>query len=190
MSNSEFLDVLYATFFNRPADEGGKNNWLALMDQGWGKKDVIDGFINSIEWANLCLTYGIASGTTAQPNITIEPNDNIIGFATRLYTTCLGREADPGGLMDWATQLANMKISGSDAAHGFFFSQEFLNADIDDAEYVKRLYRTFMGREYDQGGFDNWMNALASGQTREDVFRGFAGSQEWANICAEYGILK
>ena len=190
MSNSEFLDVLYATFFNRPADEGGKNNWLALMDQGWGKKDVIDGFINSIEWANLCLTYGIASGTTAQPNITIEPNDNIIGFATRLYTTCLGREADPGGLMDWATQLANMKISGSDAAHGFFFSQEFLDADIDDAEYVKRLYRTFMGREYDQGGFDNWMNALASGQTREDVFRGFAGSQEWANICAEYGILK
>ncbi len=190
MSNSEFLDVLYATFFNRPADEGGKTNWLNLMNQGWSKKQVIDGFINSIEWANLCLTYGIASGTTAQPNITIAPSEDIINFATRLYTTCLGRDADPNGLNDWATQLANMKISGSDAAHGFFFSSEFLNAGHSDAEYVKRLYRTFMGREYDQGGFDNWMNLLASGASREEVFRGFAGSAEWAGICAEYGILK
>ena len=190
MSNSEFLDVLYATFFNRPADEGGKTNWLNLMNQGWSKKQVIDGFINSIEWANLCLTYGIASGTTAQPNITIAPSEDIINFATRLYTTCLGRDADPNGLNDWATQLANMKISGSDAAHGFFFSSEFLNAGHSDAEYVKRLYRTFMGREYDQGGFDNWMNLLASGASREEVFRGFAGSAEWAGICAEYGILR
>ena len=190
MSNSDFLDVLYRTFFNREADEGGKSNWIALMELGWGKKDVIDGFINSTEWANLCLTFGIASGSMAAPNIVVEPSQDIIDFATRLYTTCLGRNADPGGLNDWATSLANMKISGSVAAHGFFFSEEFLNSGIDDSEFVKRLYRTFMGREYDQGGYDNWMNALASGQTREDVFQGFAGSAEWAMICAEYGILR
>ena len=83
-----------------------------------------------------------------------------------------------------------MKISGSDAAHGFFFSGEFVGHNYSDAEYVTRLYRTFMGREPDQAGFDNWMAALASGQSREFVFQGFAGSAEWAGICADYGILK
>ncbi len=189
MSNSDFLDVLYETFFNRPADEH-KADWLALMDQGWSKTQVIDGFINSIEWANLCLNFGIASGSTAQPNITVEPSQGVIDFATRLYTTCLGRDADRGGLNDWSSQLANMKISGSEAAHGFFFSGEFIGANYSDSEYVQRLYRTFMGREYDQGGYDYWMNALASGKTREDVFQGFSGSAEWAGICADYGILK
>ncbi len=189
MSNSDFVDVLYATFFNRPADEH-KSDWLGLMDSGWTKTQVIDGFINSTEWANLCLTFGIASGSTFKPNITVEPSQGVIDFATRLYTTCLGRDADQGGLNDWSNQLANMQISGSEAAHGFFFSEEFNNAGISDSEYVMRLYRTFMGREYDQGGYDNWMAALASGQSREFVFQGFAGSAEWAGICADYGILK
>ena len=189
MSNSNFVDVLYATFFNRQADEH-KADWLGLIDSGWTKTQVIDGFINSTEWANLCLTFGIASGSTFKPNITVAPSQDVINFATRLYTTCLGRNADQGGLDNWANQLANMQISGSEAAHGFFFSDEFINAGISDSEYVMRLYRTFMGREYDQGGYDNWMAALASGQSREFVFQGFAGSAEWAGICADYGILK
>ena len=29
-----------------------------------------------------------------------------------------------------------------------------------------------------------------TGTSREEVFQGFAGSDEWAGICAEYGILK
>ncbi len=189
MNNSDFMDTLYLTFFNRPADSQ-KSNWLGLMSAGWTKKQVIDGFINSTEWANLCLTYGIASGTTCPPNIEVEPSAEVIEFARRLYTTCLGRDADPAGLNSWARDIANMRISGSAAAHGFFFSGEFINAGYSDAEFVTRLYRTFMGRDPDQGGFDAWMRAIASGQSREDVFRGFASSAEFAAICADYGILR
>ena len=189
MSNSKFLDTLYMTFFNRPAD-AEKANWLKLMDQGWTKMQVIDGFINSTEWANLCLTYGIASGTNCKPNILIQPSAEVESFARRLYTTCLGRDADANGLRDWATQLANMQISGSDAAHGFFFSQEFIAQGFSNEEYVNRLYRTFMGREADPAGFSDWVGQLNRGASRESVFQGFAGSAEWAGICAEYGILK
>ena len=189
MSDSEFMDVLYKTFFNREPD-AEKANWLNLMSSGWSKKQVIDGFINSTEWANLCLIYGIASGSTFAPNITVAPSQDVINFATRLYTTCLGREADPNGLNDWADQIANMKITGSEAAHGFFFSAEFIDANYSDAEYVTRLYRTFMDREPDPAGFADWKGQLAAGASRESVFRGFAGSAEWAGICADYGILK
>ncbi len=189
MSDRDFLRVLYATFFDREADDQIEN-WLMLMSSGWSKTDVINGFINSTEWANLCLRYRIASGSTFVPNITVEPTDDIIAFATRLYTTCLGRDADTAGLNDWADQLANMRISGSEAAHGFFFSTEFINGNYSNIEYVTRLYRTFMNREPDAAGFADWVGQLENGTTRESVFNGFAGSQEWAEICAEYGILK
>ena len=91
---------------------------------------------------------------------------------------------------DWSTQLANMQISGSSCAWGFFFSDEFKNLNLDDAEYITRLYRTFMNREPDPAGFTDWATRLQNGATRQDVFDGFTGSQEWAGICADYGILK
>lgn len=138
------------------------------------------------------MTYYIikTDGGTGVPNITIYPSEQLIGFATRLYTTCLGREPDPHGLTDWSMQLANMQISGSACAHGFFFSPEFIEGNYSNDEYVTRLYHTFMNREPDPAGFADWVGQLNNGASRESVFQGFAGSQEWASICAEYGILK
>ena len=190
LSDEEFTTKLYRTFFGREPDESGFNGWMNELANGASRESVLNGFINSTEWANLCLTYGIRSGGNGVPNITIEPSSQVIGFATRLYTTCLGRDADPQGLNDWANQLANLQISGSAAAHGFFFSEEFLIQNFSDDEYVTRLYRTFMDREPDPAGFADWTGRLANGATREEVFQGFAGSVEWAEICAEYGILK
>ncbi len=190
MSDSVFLNVLYATFFNRAPDEAGKNNWLNAMAQGMSKRDVIRGFINSTEWANLCLTYGIRSGGSGTPNITITPSEDVKAFVERLYSKCLGRKGDPTGMKDWSNQLANMKISGSACAHGFFFSAEFTNQNLSNEEFVTRLYRTFMNREPDPAGFDDWTGQLSAGASREHVFRGFAGSSEWANICVNYGIIR
>ena len=190
VSNEEFVRVLYRTFFNREADAEGLAAWVATLDIGGSKQDVIEGFINSTEWANLCLLYGIANGGTGVPNIEVEPNEGTIGFATRLYTTCLNREADEAGLMAWARQLANRRDTGTGAAHGFFFSSEFLNQNVSNEEFVNRLYRTFMGREADQAGFDAWVGQLDSGVSRDDVFNGFAASQEFGVICSQYGILR
>ena len=114
----------------------------------------------------------------------------MIAFATRLYSTCLGRKPDDNGLKNWSLQLANLKVTGTKAAYGFFFSEEFLKAKHSDDEFIKRLYRTFMGREYDQGGYDYWMGRIAGGATREEVFYGFANSKEFGQICADYGILR
>ena len=168
----------------------GFDSWVAALDNGASKQDVIEGFINSTEWANLCLRYGIAGGGTGVPNIEVEPNQATIDFASRLYTTCLGRTADQDGLMAWARQLANQRDTGTGAARGFFFSYEFTNQNVSNDEYVNRLYRTFMGREADEAGFSAWVGQLESGTSREEVFNGFAQSQEFGQICASYGIIR
>lgn len=84
--------------------------------------------------------------------------------------------------------LANRQVSGSEAAYGFFFSEEFVNANYSSEEFVSRLYRTFLGREADEQGFNNWVGQLEQGVTRESVFEGFANSAEFENICNGYGI--
>ena len=190
MSNADFVTILYKTFFDRQPDAAGHAAWVAALERGDSKQDVIMGFINSTEWANVCLRYGIISGGTGTPSIEVEPNDQVIAFATRLYTTCLKRNPDQNGLMAWARQLANLRDTGTNAAHGFFFSEEFLNQPISDDEFITRLYLTFMDRQPDQGGKDAWLNVLALGASREEVFQGFAQSTEFGQICANYGIIR
>ena len=190
VSDEDFVRVLYRTFFDREGEEAGVNSWVAALAGGASKEDVIEGFINSTEWANLCLRYGIPSGGAGVPNIEVEPNQQTIDFCTRLYTTCLNRDADPDGLMAWARQLANRRDSGSGAARGFFFSNEFINQNVSNGEYVIRLYRTFMGREPDESGYNAWVAQLNEGVSRDTVFEGFAQSPEFTRICAGYGIVR
>ncbi|MBO4638075.1 MAG: DUF4214 domain-containing protein [Clostridiales bacterium] len=190
ISNEEFVRTLYRTFFDREADEGGLNAWVAALNNGESKENIIEGFINSAEWSNVCVSFGIPSGGTGVPTIEVEPNQETIDFATRLYTTCLGRDADEAGLMAWARQLANQRDTGTGAARGFFFSYEFTNQNVSNEEYVNRLYRTFMGREADEAGFSAWVGQLDNGTSREEVFNGFAQSQEFGQICASYGIIR
>ena len=83
-----------------------------------------------------------------------------------------------------------MKISGTEAAYGFFFSKEFKDKNLSDEEFIKRLYKTFMDRDPDSAGFNDWKGRLANGASREDVFYGFANSTEFGNICASYGIVR
>ena len=92
--------------------------------------------------------------------------------------------------MAWARQLANQRDTGTGAARGFFFSSEFTNQNVNNGEYVTRLYRTFMGREPDEAGFNAWVAQLDAGVSREEVFNGFAESPEFTRICSSYGIIR
>lgn len=190
MSEDSFLTILYRTFFDREPDAAGLDYWKNEMKNGKSKSYVIAGFINSEEWANICLKYGILSGSSHAATIRIIPNEKVVGFATRLYTTCLDRDFDAEGLNYWAMELANLKRSGSDVAKGFFFSDEFIGFKTTDEVYITRLYRTLMGREPETDGLTYWKKQMNGGMSREDVFAGFASSKEWAEICSDYGILR
>ncbi|MBO5468839.1 MAG: DUF4214 domain-containing protein, partial [Lachnospiraceae bacterium] len=50
------------------------------------------------------------------------------------------------------------------------------------------LYRTFLGREYDQQGLDAWVAQLNRGVSRQEVLYGFSRSPEFARIMAQFGL--
>ena len=111
------------------------------------------------------------------------------GFVNRLYTSALGREADSTGFAHWVSILNSKELTGTEVANGFFNSAEFASRDLNNVEFVTVLYRVFFDREPDHNGLNYWVRSLQNGMTRQQVIAGFTGSSEWADTCAEFGII-
>ena len=109
-------------------------------------------------------------------------------FVTRFYQQCLGRNPDAAGLNGWVNALLNGTLCGADVANGFIFSREFIARNTSNETFLTILYRAFFDREPDDGGFTGWISQLNIGASRQSVLDGFIYSQEFSNLCANYGI--
>jgi len=188
LSVDDFVETLYKTFFDRASDAAGKKGWVDAINSGaMSRADVVNNFIESTEWCNVCATYGVRSG--ANWHKAEIASENAINFATRLYTCCLGREAEEAGLKYWSLALTNLEQTGCSAAKEFFTSAEFIGLKTSDEEYLRRLYKTFMDREPEASEVAYWAGEIAGGrQTRDSVLAFFGQSEEFTNVCKSYGI--
>ena len=114
----------------------------------------------------------------------------IRAFVTRMYEVCLVREPEEAGLNDWSNRLATGQELGADTAFGFIFSEEFRNLNLCNEHYVDSMYAAFFDREGDAAGKADWLGQLNGGATRGHIMTGFVNSQEFANLCAAYGITQ
>ena len=186
LTDEQFVETLYQTFFGRESEPDGKAYWLGRLASGSPKADLVNDFIESVEWCNICATYGVKSGAVYH-KATV-PSKNAVKFATRLYTCCLGRDPEEDGLNYWALALTNLDATGYQAASLFFTLPEFVGLKTTNEEYLKRLYTTFMGREPEVEGYNYWLGMLNGGADRNDVMKAFAGCPEFQDICNQYGI--
>lgn len=60
-SNEEYVTLLYRTIFNRMPDEIGFQDWCHRLADGYSREKVLDGFLYSSEFSELCQHYGILS---------------------------------------------------------------------------------------------------------------------------------
>ena len=133
--------------------------------------------------------YAISGGATT---LTVEgaapAQDAVSEFVTRLYDVCMERDPSASELAYWVDLFKNKGTTGTAAAQTFILGQEFSGKNYCNTDYVKRLYRAFMGREGEKKGLDAWIARLAEGGTREEVFNGFACSTEFGKLCKAAGI--
>lgn len=187
LSDEQYIDILYATFFDRPADPAGKQTWIDILQSGQSREYVLAGFVNSVEFDNLSDRFGIIRGYMFEDGT--PANAGIYEFTERMYTKVLNRAAEKQGLNDWAMSIITGQFQPVQVARLFFESQEFLNRNLSNEDYVETLYQTFMGRSSDPDGKTMWVNMLNTNQmTRAEVLDGFAGSLEFKNILIGFGI--
>ena len=184
LSNEEYVTRAYQGIMGREPDAAGRANWAGYLDDGVSYCYIISGFTRSEEFTKLCQRYQIARGTYYSPYAR-DQKPGITAYVARLYRKALGRKFDPQGLNSWVEKiLANPTKENmvEVATNGFLHSREFLGKNLNNTEYVKVMYRTFLNREYDSAGLDNWVGKMSRGMNRDDVARNFAGSQEFMNM--------
>ena len=190
LTSADKVDILYKTMLDRGADEAGKAYWVGQLDAGVSEAAIINGFCGSEEFATICADYGIEAGSVDVPQ-PVDPDqpagEGIEGFVQRCYTKALDRAFDQGGVDYWVSEMRK-GTSPQEVAKKFIFSEEADAKGRSNDEFIRTMYRLYMGREADDGGLAYWNEQMANGMNREQVNDGFAGSEEFTNIVAGFGL--
>lgn len=188
-NNVQYVKILYRTMFGREADEGGLNGWVADLENGMSREYVYRGFVESAEFSNLCERYSVERGSVPLDTYR-DRNAGATGFIARLYTKMLGREYDGNGLEYWCGKYHTGENTIEEIATvGFLHSQELQNLQLSDEEFVRRMYQTFLNREPEENGLQDWIGRLRRGEeTRDSLVYGFTNSREFVNLKREYNL--
>ncbi|MGE8048816.1 DUF4214 domain-containing protein [Pseudomonas monteilii] len=146
---------LYQGILGRDADVGGAKTFVEAVNAGTSLTDIANAFLNSSEFAGA--------------NNATDINE--------LYNALLGRNAEEGGSAAWQELLANGG-SLADIAAAIAVSAEAQELDASNATFVNDLYVNVLGREAEEAGLNNWVDALFNGASRADVAKAIVGSAE------------
>ena len=125
----------------------------------------------------------------AAPEVLDANEASLKAFMTRLYKSCFNREPDEAGLAAWVGYLKT-GMSGTDVTIHFFHSEEFKNLNVDDKEFLNRLYYVVFDRAVDESG-SSWLRAMGDdGLSRDWVLGNVLASPEFATVCRNYGITQ
>jgi hypothetical protein len=152
-ANEAFVKGLYQATLLRAPDAAGLAGWVAQLNSGVSRSTVANGFVNSTE--------------------------NRQNQVTFFYRYFLNRDPDAAGLNGWVIILQ----AGTDEGQvmtGFILSNEFSGMN-NNAQVVNLMYYALLSRQADTAGFNGWVNALNSGQSRGVVVNAFLRSEEGLN---------
>lgn len=147
------------------------------------------GVITAVGKGTVTITATPEDGSPASVVIKVKEagqEEKVEKFVDRLYNTLLGRDPDENSA-DHKNDLLDGKTA-CEVARNFVLSDEFLNKGLTNEEVVDKMYMTFLGRPADEAGKADWVNRLNNGCSYAHVFYGFTQCNEFAEICADYGI--
>ncbi|WP_438280337.1 DUF4214 domain-containing protein [Pseudomonas alabamensis] len=146
---------LYQGILDRDADAQGAKDFVGAVNGGTSLTDIANLFLNSSEF------QGAVNATDIN----------------ELYQALLGRDAEEQGASDWAGYLANGG-SLTDIAAAIATSQEAIDADQSNGDFVNELYENVLGRAAEEEGYNAWVGQLFNGASRADVAAAIVGSAE------------
>ncbi|MBQ8614387.1 MAG: leucine-rich repeat protein [Ruminiclostridium sp.] len=187
INNRTFVRRMYETMLNRTPSSAEITNWASYLDAGCTYAFVFNGFVTAPEFSKLCASYGIKTGTYKVTE-NRDVNGKLTKFISRLYTKALNRTYDVSGLNHHTGNYISGKYTLDKIASGFIFSSEFEKRNLSDADFVECMYNTFFDRASDASGKTKWLQKMANGMTREEVFNGFVISPEYKALVKSFGL--
>jgi len=181
-ANAEFIADCYNVFLARDPSATELSNWTGGI---WNRSEVMTIFSESEEFATRI--------DAIYPNLGGDAARNLV---TTMYVGLLDRLVDKDGLecaaavFDGANAqggLEAVRAQAKQMAREVLASEEFLGKDPQTADYVVRLYRSFLGRFPNDSEATYWSAELDSGgQTLGDLIERFAESREFTARLEQY----
>lgn len=130
-----------------------------------------------------------ARKSTAQPQPLVQCWKSVEQFVKDFYQGGLVRQPSTFELTAWVNTLSQAQGQGQNElvtaarnlGYAIFKSQEYLNRNRNDVDFVYDLYKGWLHREPEPPGWDAWVNILQT-HTRDEVIDGFAYSTEFAGV--------
>ena len=185
-SDTEYIKRVYQAMLNRDASPAEANIVMTQLNNGVSRRYILSILSRSAEFTNYCAFMQMERGTI---DIT-ENRDRNYGytsFVMRCYEKILGRKADAAGLNTWTGTIFNGG-GGVSVVYSLINSDEFRGKRYSNSEYVERMYQAMLGRGSDPTGKADWVNQMNQGVSHLFIVRGFCGSVEFRNLCANYGM--
>lgn len=186
-SDADFLQIAYNAILDRSPDTAGYAQWYKYLQAGVPQRAVINMFVGSDEFSQLCLQFDKQPGA----NNALESKDqnaDITYYVQTLYINTYSRQADTIGLNAQTNALLTKEVSGAQINSNFLSSPEYEAKNASDDEFLTALYLTMLNRPIDEGGRDCYKNVFNIGYSRAYVANEISKSAEFANLCARYGI--
>ena len=191
LNDEDYIKVCYQALMNRKGDPQGIEYWKNYLLNGVSRNFILDRFIKSQEFKNICNNYKTEPGSIVL-NEARDQNVGISSFISRCYSKILSRRYDNDGMNHFANIILNAsnkkETAVNIAKNNFFQSREFLSKNTSDEEFVKIAYRTFLNREAEPEGLNHHVNQLKNGVSRNTILDNFGNSNEFTNILNSYGI--
>ena len=187
VSDEEFVTRFYQALLDREPDDGGLEVWTNALKSGVSRKFVLEGFMKSAEFTNLCNKYAVTKGSFTSDEAR-DKNLALTGYINRVYKNAVGTSADADTLNTYASNVLSGETPKS-VAYSLYLENQAAR-EMSNEDYVAALYRGLFGREPDAGA-TNYVACLnAEVMTREDAFNELTASQEYANVVAAMGLAK
>ena len=112
-------------------------------------------------------------------------------FSMRLSWTMLGRSPSTEELIDQVHRLVDHDVTGADLVNEISFSDESVNRNLTNEEFVSAFYQGVLARPADDEGLAYNVGLLEDGMSREDWASAIVNAEdgEFADICNSIGII-
>ena len=141
LSNEAFVQVLYRLYLDRGADPEGLQSWVSLLNEGKTRKDVNDGFADSMEFGLITASFDPSGAFEPEYTFILTASDSMItvsnGGKVRIQPS--PEMAAPAGLT-WASSDPNVfTVTEDGEVFGVYPGQAVLTVTAPDKTEFARL---------------------------------------------------
>ncbi len=189
--DTSYVTTLYHVFFNRDPDATGLSVWVTALESGTERRDILMGFINSVEWANLCATYGVYSGSTSAPTVELVPTESHYNFVSNLFKYFTVHNYTDEEINTVATDLVYLRTNCRQVAYDLIFSDEYvaLAKASTPARVVETFFKAFNGRNPLPAETSALCDAMNGVLNIDYLYNYFVNRNSFAVNCVNRGLM-